>query len=218
MSPAELASLKVSSKTLTDQGIRRTNKHRHTFKPTCAGPVNMCALKKTRLALNADRLEHREMDVSSDISPVQRVETFQHLERSLTYFEQGHLVGSFRRLFVSLSLLGVLTAACNDNSPCVTLPCPQPLTITVTVRAGASSSAVTGAFVQVAGMSSAIPCIQSPGSTCNIFGSPGTFQLDIGAPGFQTVHRSVIVVGSSAECGCPVVGTQHLDIALVTAA
>ena len=136
----------------------------------------------------------------------------------MMYFKQGHLVSSFRRFSISLGMLSVFTAACNDNSACLTVPCPLPVAITVTVTAGASTGAVTGAFVQVSGTPNSILCNQSPGSTCNVLGSPRTFQLDIGAPGFQTVHRSVTVVGSSAECGCPVISVQHLDIALVAAA
>ena len=136
----------------------------------------------------------------------------------MNYFKQAHMVCGFRRPFVSLGLLGAFATACNDNSACLTVPCPLPIAITVTVTAGASAGAVTGAFVQVSGTPNSIPCNQSPGSTCIVVGSPRTFQLDIGAPGFQTVHRSVTVVGSSAECGCPVISVQHLDIALVAAA
>ena len=136
----------------------------------------------------------------------------------MIYFKQGHLACGFRRLYVSLGMLSLFTAACNDNRACLTLPCPQPVTITVTVTAAASTGAVTGAFVQVSGTPNSIPCNQAPGSTCIVRGSPGTFQLDIGAPGFQTVHRSATVVGSSADCGCPVIAVQHLDVALVAAA
>ena len=134
------------------------------------------------------------------------------------HFKQGHLVCGFRRRFFSVGMLSLFAAACNDGAACLALPCPFPIAITVSVTTGAPPGAVPGAFVQSSGMTTSIPCNQSPGSTCMVAGNPGTYQLDIGAPGFQTVHRSVTVVGSSAECGCPVISVQHLDVALVAAA
>ncbi len=121
------------------------------------------------------------------------------------------------RNFVSYRLSAVLALsaiACGSDSPCVTVPCPLLIAINVTVTAGTSSAAVPGAFVHVPQSSPDLPCTQSPGSTCEIRGGIGTYELDIGAPGFQTVHRTVTVTGQSATCGCGVVNTQQLLVSL----
>jgi len=42
------------------------------------------------------------------------------------------------------------------------------------------------------------------------------YSLEIGAPGFQTIQRTVQITGTSAGCSsCGTVDTQHLDIELV---
>jgi hypothetical protein len=45
----------------------------------------------------------------------------------------------------------------------------------------------------------------------------GSYELDIGAPGYQTTRRSVQVRGTDPECGCRIYETQRLDVALVPA-
>ena len=108
--------------------------------------------------------------------------------------------------------------ACGDDPVCVIGPCPQPVAIQITVRASAAETGVAGTFVRVSGAGDGA-CGGSAGS-CVVFGYAGTYQLEIGAPGFQTVHRTVEVTGKSAlGCGtCPSVNTQALDIVLVPAA
>jgi hypothetical protein len=100
------------------------------------------------------------------------------------------------------------------SAECLTRPCPQQVTVTITVTSSISGASVPGSFVQNA-PSDPYPCNRSPGTTCAVYGSPGTYELDIGAPGFQTVHRSVDVPGTTPACGCSTVEAQHLDIALV---
>jgi hypothetical protein len=46
-------------------------------------------------------------------------------------------------------------------------------------------------------------------------GYAGTYELDVEAPGFQTVHRTVRVDGTTPECGCPTVVAEHVSVALV---
>ena len=114
------------------------------------------------------------------------------------------------KFFIVLSVL-----SCGDDPVCVSPPCPQPVAIQMTVRTGASQSGVAGTFVRVSGANDGA-CGGSAGS-CVVFGYAGTYQLDVGAPGFQTVHRTVEVTGKSAAgCGtCPSVNTQQLDIVLI---
>jgi len=105
--------------------------------------------------------------------------------------------------------------ACGDDPVCVIPPCPFPLAVVLTVHASTSQVGITGAFVRVPGYSD-MPCTGGAVSPCIVSGYAGTYQLDIGAPGFQTVHRTVEVTGKSAGCGtCAQVDTQHLDVALV---
>ena len=70
----------------------------------------------------------------------------------------------------------------------------------------------TGAFIAVTGaVTGGGPC---PGAVCVVMGGSGTYELDIGATGYQTVHRQVLVTGSNPECGCPMVETQRLTVLL----
>ena len=114
----------------------------------------------------------------------------------------------------TLVVLALGTTACAGRN-CVLTPCAPPLAATVTVTSSVSGDSVPGAFVRAPGVSSAIPCTVSPGTTCDIPGGAGTYELDIGAPGFQTVHRTVTVSAARrAQCGCSSPDTQHLDVAL----
>ena len=118
-----------------------------------------------------------------------------------------------------LKYLIVLSAfACGGDPTCVALPCPFPVAIQVSLRTG-TSQAVSGAFVRISGMGDA-GCSDGPTAFCTVPGYAGTYQLDGGAPGFQTVHRTVEVTGKTdVGCGkCPFVDTQHLDIVLVPTA
>jgi hypothetical protein len=112
-------------------------------------------------------------------------------------------------------LLAGATACASGSADCVIPPCALPVAVTVAVTSSISGGAVAGSFVQARGYSSPLPCNQSPGTTCYVLGSAGTYQLDIGAPGFQTVHIAVEVKGTSAKCGCGTVEAAHLSIALV---
>jgi hypothetical protein len=116
---------------------------------------------------------------------------------------------------LATKLLAVGLLSCSDL-PCVALPCPLPLAIEIVLNANNSTAAIPGAFVQVGG--NTVPCTQGSATACLIAGTSGAYELDIGAPGFQTVHRSVQVSGTSAGCGtCGSVDTQHLTVTLIPA-
>jgi hypothetical protein len=129
---------------------------------------------------------------------------------------------SSRKRFGALSItrlaqcaaLALPAMSCGGSAECLNAPCPLQIAVTITVTSSISGASVTGSFVQN-GPSGPYSCNGSPGTTCAVFGSAGTYQLDIGAPGFQTVHRSVDVPGTTPACGCSTVEAQHLDIALV---
>lgn len=118
----------------------------------------------------------------------------------------------YRAIRISLLALGVM--ACDDAVACLALPCALPVAITVSVTSSVSSSGIEGSFVRVTGSDTSLPCNQTPGTTCRLLGAAGDYELDIGAPGFQTVHRTVHVPGSVPRCGCPIVEMQQLAIVL----
>jgi len=119
------------------------------------------------------------------------------------------------RKFVLSFLIIPSVVSCGGDAVCVVLPCPFPIAVNLTVRA-TSQNAIVGAFVRVSGQGNS-PCTDGSVALCFVSGYAGTYELDIGAPGFQTVHRTVQVTGNDGpRCGgCPRVDTQQLDIALV---
>jgi hypothetical protein len=120
------------------------------------------------------------------------------------------------RTAMRMALLMVLVSACSDSTVCVHPPCLDPLAVTLTLSSSSTGGTVSNAFVRVNGATESTPCTGGGGSFCSVSGYAGTYELDIGAPGFQTVHRTVDVRGtSSASCGCETTETQRLAVALV---
>jgi hypothetical protein len=110
--------------------------------------------------------------------------------------------------------IALSAAACNDG-PCPTLPCPSPLAAEITVTSAIPGVQLSGVFINIG--TGNYDCSTLPVMVCLLGYPPGTYQYDVGAPGFQTTHRTIVVTGSSPKCGCPRSDTQHLDIALVPA-
>jgi hypothetical protein len=118
--------------------------------------------------------------------------------------------------------LAVLLGACGDV--CVIPPCALGTAIRLTVTSAATSAPLSGGvFVNVLpgpGNQGVAPagCLQGATATCSVLGEGGSYQLEIGAPGFQTVRRTVNVPERVApKCGCSGADTQQVDIALVPA-
>jgi hypothetical protein len=128
-----------------------------------------------------------------------------------------------RRRDLPLARFGVLAlcvSACGgaDDAACIIPPCALPFAVQLTVTDSASLGPVPGATVAIAGAESGqAPCNVAPGATCMIPGPAGTYELDISAPGYRSVHRQVVVTGTSPACGCGTVDTQRLTVALVRA-
>jgi hypothetical protein len=112
-------------------------------------------------------------------------------------------------------LLALSTALVACDGPCLNLPCAPTFAIALTVKNG-EGQFVTGASVQFTGPQQGTqPCAGS----CYLDGGAGTYQLTVSAAGFQTVARSVTVVGALAKrCSCPSVTTQTVNITMVAAA
>ena len=118
-----------------------------------------------------------------------------------------------RLLRIVASAVVALTVAC--SATCLTIPCSA---ITVSVSASGTTRSISGAFVQSSPSGNLQPsCDKWPPTTCSVVGSAGTYQLTIGAPGYQSVTRSVVVpqdAGGSCNFG---VKQQHLDVVLTPA-
>jgi hypothetical protein len=107
-------------------------------------------------------------------------------------------------------------AACND-SPCVTLPCPESLAAEISVTANNAPTGIAGLTVSAAGSTTTIPCSQGSGPTtvCWILGAPGVYHLTLSAPGYQSVPLTFSVTGTAGGCNsCGHADTQTLSVVL----
>lgn len=110
-----------------------------------------------------------------------------------------------------------ILTSCGGDGACFVPPCAPPLAVIANVSSSLPGKAVDSVFVRVNG-SSSLPafCGGSSTVTCYIGGSGGTYELDIGAPGFQTIHRTVNVGAEAGQpCGCDRVNTETISVALV---
>jgi len=117
----------------------------------------------------------------------------------------------------SLVAAAVLTACGGDSTaPCIALPCPLPIAVTLAIVSSSSATPLSSVFVTVSGAATGSGlCGSATVADCIVSGYSGTYQLDVGAPGFQTVHRTIVVTETPPpRCGCRLPNTQHLDIAL----
>lgn len=125
---------------------------------------------------------------------------------------------SMSRTLVKTILLAAGLTACGSDV-CITPPCPFPIAVSLTVSSAQPNATLSNVFVHVAGADSlsGSSCGQGPGTaSCIIPGYAGTYQLAIGAAGFQTVNRTVVVTAPPPQkCGCNLPNIQHIDIALV---
>ena len=117
-------------------------------------------------------------------------------------------------LRTGLAALLMTVIACGGDD-CIIPPCFPGLAIEVTVTVEPNGVPATGASFTVTGaVTGGGPCDDA---TCEVLGGAGTYDLDISAPGYQTVHQRVVVSGTDTECGCPTVRTQRLTVALPSA-
>jgi hypothetical protein len=114
-------------------------------------------------------------------------------------------------LQASLAVLLLSASACGE-SECLIPPCASPVALELTVTGEITGTPVAGVSIAVTGPATGGgPC---PEARCVVMGGAGTYELDLSAPGYQSIHRSVVVQGTTPECGCPTVETQRLTIVL----
>ena len=112
-------------------------------------------------------------------------------------------------------VVAMLAVACSKDATCLALPCPMSVAVQLTVTSAASGSAVPGGVIKVTGVAQGTFTCDG---TCSIPGTEGDYELDISAPGFGPVHRSVVVHGTTPSCGCPSTELQQVTIALTPTA
>lgn len=122
----------------------------------------------------------------------------------------------FSRIVVSWTSCLLCAFCASSDAPCTAL-CVLNLAFSVTVTSSVSGGPVAGAYVtgDPYGLGDE-NCNQAPGSTCYLRGFAGNYAVQIGAPGFQAVQRSITVAKGSGRC-CPGTIPGHLDVALVPA-
>jgi hypothetical protein len=107
-------------------------------------------------------------------------------------------------VFAAIAGEGLILAACEPEGICSLPPCPLPMAIRMTVAAVGTPGPVPGAEVEVLSPGSAIfPCA----SSCGIPGTSAIYTLEVRAPGFRSVRRTVAVAGETPECACPTTRT-----------
>ena len=121
---------------------------------------------------------------------------------------------------VGAALLAGLIGACGQTTQpdCLARPCAMALAIRVNVTA-AGGGPVPGVSLTVSGAATgAGQCGSSDAaSTCVVPGTGGRYDLLLKAPGFVDKSVSVVVNGSTPECGCPTVDMVTLDVVLTPA-
>lgn len=108
-----------------------------------------------------------------------------------------------------------LLAACGSGSEaCVMPPCPAPIALQLDVRSAASGSALNVTVAVSGAATTTLPC----NGFCVVTGGPGTYQLDVSAPGYTTLYSTVQVGGVAApKCGCVSSDTKVVAISLIPA-
>lgn len=124
---------------------------------------------------------------------------------------------SSARILQRIAPLMFAVMACGGETAvqCLYPPCAIPQAIEITVSTGTAHNLVPDAYILTnQSGTQQIPCSQGAATTCNIFGSIGEYDVDIAAPGYQTVHRHVVVTGTVPKCGCPTPNLQRLSVSL----
>ena len=117
-----------------------------------------------------------------------------------------------------LLALAFLVASTGCGNLCPAVPLPINVAVHVRVTAAGTSGPVQGVYLVTSGtvqMPKTDCTAQADASVCEVFGGPGTYDLVIGAPDYQSVQRSVTVVCKDVSaCGCTAFDAQTLEVSL----
>lgn len=109
-----------------------------------------------------------------------------------------------------------LALACSAEAPCPTYPCPQGVAFEITLTGSPVGTPLTTASYRLLPDGASLACNQgASANTCVLMGSPGTYQVEISAPSYTTVQRTIVVSAKPApRCSCVSDETQFLTIAM----
>jgi len=111
-------------------------------------------------------------------------------------------------------VIGIAIGGCRDSA-CLLPPCPEGRALSIVLTSATTGAPVTtGTLTVTAPVTTAEACSGS----CDLYGPSGAYTFDVSAPGFVTVHDSVVVHGTNPRCGCGYTTTVNVAIALVPAA
>jgi hypothetical protein len=111
----------------------------------------------------------------------------------------------------------VLAIGCTQiDEACPALPCPISSVFEITLTGSPAGTPLTTASYRVLPSGSPVACDQgAAGNTCEIMGSPGTYQIEITAPSYTTVQRTIVAPARpAARCACQLADTRFLTIAM----
>ncbi len=101
------------------------------------------------------------------------------------------------------------------SADCIHPPCPEPVAIQLTVTSSTGGPVPGLALAFTGAASGGGPCnVDDTASHCSVPGTAGTYNLQLTATGFQPKTFSVVVTGTTPECGCPTVDVQPLNVVL----
>jgi hypothetical protein len=116
-----------------------------------------------------------------------------------------------------IGAIGGVLVACSSDADCILLPCVPPEAATVSVTASNAPDGIAGLVATTTGaVTSTGPCDQAPVSVCHIPGGPGTYQVQLSAPGYQSAQLTLTITGTEAGCNtCGRVDRQDVQVELV---
>jgi hypothetical protein len=92
----------------------------------------------------------------------------------------------------------------------------MPTAATISVSAANAPTGIAGLTMNVTGVVLTNgPCTIAPVSTCMVMGSPGTYRVQLNAPGYKPAELNFTITGTSAGCNtCGHVDTQQLAVTM----
>jgi hypothetical protein len=106
----------------------------------------------------------------------------------------------------------ILCACGGDSEACLAVPCALPVALRIALTSASSGTPVHAVIAVSGNISGSLTCA----GACSVLGTAGSYTLDITAPGFQNVKRTVSVEGTApTPCGCGSANAVQVNVALV---